>query len=106
MQISIDEFACLLFFSPICLSGVFRRSDDGRTLGGMNKQRTLKKKKLLRNDQIGTAGRLNPKDLIRSLRELDNKWCGHGAEWMFVGSFDKRREREREKEGNGCVCVG
>lgn len=32
--------------------------------------------------RIGTAGRQN-RDIIRSLRELDNKWCGHGAQWMF-----------------------
>ena len=95
------------------------RVDDGRwRVGKAEQTKNNKTELLLRNDhQIGTAGRLNPKDLIRSLRELDNKWCGHGAEWMLVRQDESEREREKTyntqqhntKKGwidvRACVCV-
>ena len=54
------------------------------------------KVRLVAQRKIGTAGR-QPKIIIRSLCELDNKWCGHGAPCRTDGMDVRSRPREQKK---------
>lgn len=47
-------------------------------------------------NQIGKKGSKATADVIRSLRELENKWCGHGAEWMFLHSVEWLVDRNKK----------